>query len=332
MMKTNKENHILDQLTLRSRRAMPVTEDLGQMVYDENLALGGSDNGPHQLPETREVLTPSNTKTRKKLSKSQNREVMICYYKSEPEKLGYRKRFHSIWHEQNPDLEITEQHLSDQQRTIIKNKWFSDTELGELKRMSKGNISESQNTTESENEVILETQQQNQEAVENEAPVITNQLIAGEKDLIEKITNNITDIPERVQIPSMISENKKLLKENTDNINRLLPYIPTADSTQTNNLIYAAAKTIAEMMGKKFEKKVKRKKKKEAPPWKIRLTNKVNQLRKNLSILTEMKNQKIKNIRIMEEMTKKYNLEKNPIKSCTEDLKQEITSISHKIQ
>ena len=128
--------------------------------------------------------------------------------------------------------------------------------------MSKGNNSESQNTTESENEVILETQQQNQETIENEAPVITNQLTIEEKDFIEKITNNITDIPERVQIPPMKSEIKKLLKENTENINRLLPYIPTADSTQTNNLIYAAAKIIAELMGKKFEKKVKTKKRK----------------------------------------------------------------------
>ena len=51
-------------------------------------------------------------------------------------------------------------------------------------------------------------------------------------------------------------------------MNRLLPYIPTAHSTQTYNLIYAAAKTIAELIGKKFEKKLKRKEKKEAPPWK----------------------------------------------------------------
>ena len=85
-------------------------------------------------------------------------------------------------------------------------------------------------------------------------------------------------------------------------------------------------------MGKKFEKKVKRKKKKEVPPRKIRLTNKVNQLRKDLSILTEMKNQKIRNIRIIEEMTKKYKLEKNPIKTCIEECKQEITAISHKVQ
>ena len=114
--------------------------------------------------------------------------------------------------------------------------------------------------------VSWKTQQQNQETIENEAPVITNQLTAGEKDLIEKITNSITDIPERVKISSMKSENKKLLKENAEKMNRLLPYIPTADSTQTDNLIYAAAKTIAELMGKKFEKKGKRKKKKEAPP------------------------------------------------------------------
>ena len=39
--------------------------------------------------------------------------------------------------------------------------------------MSKGNNSESQNTTESESDVILETKQ-NQETIENEAPVITN--------------------------------------------------------------------------------------------------------------------------------------------------------------
>ena len=78
---------------------MPVTEDQGHMEYDGNLASGGSDNGPHQPPETREAQIPSNNKTRKKWSTSQNRDVMICYYKSEPEKWGYRKRLYSIWHE-----------------------------------------------------------------------------------------------------------------------------------------------------------------------------------------------------------------------------------------
>ena len=68
MVKTNKENHILDWSTPGSTRTMPVTEDQGHMVYDGNLASGRSDNGPHQPPETREAQTPSNTKTRKKWS------------------------------------------------------------------------------------------------------------------------------------------------------------------------------------------------------------------------------------------------------------------------
>ena len=72
-------------------------------------------------------------------------------------------------------------------------------------------------------------------------------------------------------------------------------------------------------MGKKFEKKVKRKKKKEAPPWKIRLTNKES-TKERPQCTDRNKNQKIRDIRIIEEMIKKCNLEKNPIKSCIEEL------------
>ena len=104
-----------------------------------------------------------------------------------------------------------------------KNKWFSDTELGELKRMPKGNNSESQITIESENEVILETQQHDQKTTENGSTSNYQPTDNRRKRSYRKITNNITDIPERVQIPSMKSENKKLLKENTEKINRLLP-------------------------------------------------------------------------------------------------------------
>ena len=46
-VKRNKENHIPDWLIPRSTRTMPVTEDQGHMVYDGNLASGGSENGPH---------------------------------------------------------------------------------------------------------------------------------------------------------------------------------------------------------------------------------------------------------------------------------------------
>ena len=57
--------------------------------------------------------------------------------------------------------------------------------------MSKGNNSESKIQQKNENEVILETQQQNQETIEDEPSVITNQLAAGKKELIEKIPTTL---------------------------------------------------------------------------------------------------------------------------------------------
>ena len=97
-------------------------------------------------------------------------------------------------------------------------------------------------------------------------------------------------------------------------------------------MIYAAAKTIAELMGKKFEKKVEKEKERSTT-----MENKANQQSESTKERPQCtdRNEKPedkKHVRIIEEMTKKYNLETNPIKSCIEELKPEITAISHKIQ
>ena len=68
----------------------------------------------------------------------------------------------------------------------------------------------------------------------------------------------MTDIPNRLQIPSLKSENKKKLKEIVTKINSVLLHIPTTNITETNNLTYAAAKTTAEMMGKEIKANVGR--------------------------------------------------------------------------
>ena len=65
-------------------------------------------------------------------------------------------------------------------------------------------------------------------------------------------------IPNRLQIPSLKSENKKKLKEIVTKINSVLLHIPTTNITETNNLTYAAAKTTAEMMGKEIKANVGR--------------------------------------------------------------------------
>ena len=68
----------------------------------------------------------------------------------------------------------------------------------------------------------------------------------------------MTDIPNRLQIPSLKSENKKKHKEIVTKINAALLHIPTTNITETNNLPYAAAKTTAELMGKEIKANVGR--------------------------------------------------------------------------
>ena len=66
------------------------------------------------------------------------------------------------------------------------------------------------------------------------------------------------DIPNRLQIPSLKSENKKKLKEIVTKINSAILHITTTNITETNNQTYAAAKTTAEMMGKEIKANVGR--------------------------------------------------------------------------
>lgn len=71
--------------------------------------------------------------TRMKWKKPMNKVVMKCYIRSDPSIRGYKKKMWAIWNEE-VTLEISEQRLVDQARTIKTNGWFSDLELEEIKR------------------------------------------------------------------------------------------------------------------------------------------------------------------------------------------------------
>ena len=70
---------------------------------------------------------------RRKWSQEDNRIVMECYYHSEPGRIGYRKRMHSIWTCKDM-FPVTEQKLIDQKNQIIKKQWLSNLELEEIKQ------------------------------------------------------------------------------------------------------------------------------------------------------------------------------------------------------
>ena len=83
-------------------------------------------HGPNRHPGTAR-------RTIQKWSHEENRVVMKCFYRSNPKKIGYRKRMHNLWIEQGM-FTITEQRLIDQKSQIIKKKWMSDIELEAMRR------------------------------------------------------------------------------------------------------------------------------------------------------------------------------------------------------
>ena len=69
-------------------------------------------------------------------TKKMNKIVMKCYYKSNPNVRGYRKRMHKIWKEEGLS-ESSEQNLSGQARAIKTHGWLSEIELEESRRDTK---------------------------------------------------------------------------------------------------------------------------------------------------------------------------------------------------
>ena len=54
---------------------------------------------------------------------------------------------------------------------------------------------------------------------------------------------------EKITLPSLRNIEGKTLKIETNKINQILPYIPTNNVTELNELIYAGAKLVCEKIG-----------------------------------------------------------------------------------
>ena len=170
----------------------------------------------------------------------------------------------------------------------MKNKWFSTTEIGEIKRTrdNRENL-QSEEMSHRLDQSPLECKDE-QEA---ETQVEDKNLSNSQEELLTKIKNNMIPIEGRTSLPSLKNVNRKKLAENVQMINELLQYLPTDTITETNTLMYAAAKTTTELMGQKPKSNAARTRKE--PAWKMRLTKKLTKLRKDLSLLADMKKGKL---------------------------------------
>ena len=122
------------------------------------------------------------------------------------------------------------------------------------------------------------------------------------------------------------------MKENTKIANEAMTLIPTNNITETNNLAYAGAKLVVELMQAKIPKSNPSKQQPNVPPWKKRLEKQLVELRADLSKLNEMSANRLQNKRIKEKLNEKYKIQERGLNHVIEDIKQRVKAKSHKIQ
>ena len=98
--------------------------------------------------------------------------------------------------------------------------------------------------------------------------------------------------------------------------------------TKTNELFYAGAVVVTNRLGVKNYKVAWRKE----PMWKIRLQNKIKELRKDLNQLEASKDKDISNFRHRGRLERKYSIRVKRLNAVIEELKQKITAIAAKIR
>ncbi len=277
---------------------------------------------------------------RDKWSKETNLLVMKCYIKSEPEKRGYRKRMFNIWKESGGD-QITEQRLADQVRQIQKKSWLSEAEIEKIKSECRTDIRE---TIEIENidvtneaieiheeQLNLERSDENnnnnpENSLNDESPEELNEdSIRTYNNILERLKSEKIDPPMNLR---NLDRNK--VRSKAKEINKVLMHIPSANITETNRIILAAANEVAESLGVFPKQKLKNKE----PWWKRRIEDQIKQLRKDISHLEGLSKQKLKKKKdsIIEGLERKYHVKNKGTKVVIEELKQRVMAKAAKVK
>ena len=204
---------------------------------------------------------------RKKWTWEDNQHALQYYFRSNASQRGYRKRMIEIWQE-CVKFQTTSQRLADQVRTIIKKGWFSDLKLLEIHQK----IHTQKYNTVSDTSGVKQKQSNVKElpTSENENTTLPNDTLSSnhEETLSQEQKINLENVKRIMssEKTTIIKKHRiKTLKIETNKINYILPYIPTNNITELNELIYAGAKLVCEKTGIVS----KRTKKQSKPGWEI---------------------------------------------------------------
>jgi hypothetical protein len=126
-----------------------------------------------------------------------------------------------------------------------------------------------------------------------------------------------------------IKDSHKTLEQELNICNEVVKYIPTESINETTRLVYKCALVITRRCGKKVA--TNRGETKNDPPWKIRLNNKLAELRKDCGHLIQYSKQNL-NEKSAKRVKRKYSLKNGNINECIEKVKQRIKATAGKIK
>ena len=220
---------------------------------------------------------------------------MECYYQSMPSRNGYRKRMLQIWVDKGM-FQVTEQRLVDQVNQIRKKQWLSESEFEEIRRLidegeytgEMGGNEEDQETDRSEEEEVrTDPQLDEQNAQSGKLKIVEGcELSPEEVEVIKKLEEILQE--EEKRLPSLRRIDRRKLKEVTRKVDAVLKKIETNDITTTNDLIYARAVVVTDLVGLKRGNRQTGKE----PWWKRRLENQVKMLNKHQGRINALIQQK----------------------------------------
>jgi len=221
------------------------------------------------------------TGTKRRWARCDNMALLECYYSSNPSQRGYMQRMRAEWLLRSPQSRLTTKQLVAQCSNIHKRQLLSQLEIDEVQRRFHG---EGSQAARSEEEVITEIGRQApmNEDDENGRPAPMNETLSeAATDLKAKIMARMKAGQPRNRLQRLCEVPPESLMES---VNAALRAIPTITITETNELIYASAAVILEMLGYRSNHGSHET---HYPPWKRRLEAKIKAARKDVSQLTE---------------------------------------------
>ncbi|XP_072169448.1 uncharacterized protein [Diadema setosum] len=135
---------------------------------------------------------------------------------------------------------------------------------------------------------------------------------------------------QRRKLPALNSVDKRKLMGHVRDVNEVLDTIDTTCITDTDALLYAAAKVVTEDLG--FKVHSKQKVNKTEPWWKRRLEGQITEMRAAISKLTESEKRHCKKIRGLSQIEKRYNVKEKGRTVVIEELKQRVTAKAAKVK